>query len=81
MIKKVLHQLENTEPFHKKVEHVETLESKAGQYGRLDNLPYYLHQFLQENQIELYKHQIESTKLIREGKNVLITTPTASGKL
>ena len=28
----------------------------------------------------LYKHQAEAVKLIREGKNVIVTAPTASGK-
>ena len=34
----------------------------------------------QQGRQQLYSHQVRSIDLIRQGKNVLITTPTASGK-
>ena len=34
----------------------------------------------QQGRHQLYSHQVRSIYLIRQGKNVLITTPTASGK-
>jgi len=39
-----------------------------------------LEKFLKERKIKLYSHQVEAINLIKQGKNVVITTPTASGK-
>ena len=39
-----------------------------------------LNRFLKEKGIKLYSHQVEGIKRVKEGKNVVITTPTASGK-
>ncbi len=39
-----------------------------------------LNSFLKEKGIKLYSHQVEGIKRVKEGKNVVITTPTASGK-
>ncbi len=36
--------------------------------------------FLKKNRLKLYAHQAEALKKIEEGKNLVITTPTASGK-
>jgi DEAD/DEAH box helicase domain-containing protein len=35
---------------------------------------------IQQGRQQLYSHQVKTIDLIRQGKNVLITTPTASGK-
>jgi DEAD/DEAH box helicase domain-containing protein len=39
-----------------------------------------INNFLKENNIKLYSHQVEAIEEIRNGRNVVITTPTASGK-
>jgi DEAD/DEAH box helicase domain-containing protein len=39
-----------------------------------------LESYLIQNRIHLYSHQCEAVNRIRTGKNVIITTPTASGK-
>lgn len=39
-----------------------------------------LNEFLKNNSIKLYSHQVEGIKAVLEGKDVVITTPTASGK-
>ncbi|MBX0311749.1 MAG: DEAD/DEAH box helicase [Sulfurihydrogenibium sp.] len=39
-----------------------------------------INNFLRENSINLYSHQVQAIEEIRNGKNVIITTPTASGK-
>jgi len=50
-------------------------------YGTLDRpLPDALAAYLAHAGIRLYTHQCEATNLLREHKNVIITTPTASGK-
>ena len=50
-------------------------------YGTLDRpLPEALAAYLSHAGIRLYTHQCEAVNLLREKKNVIITTPTASGK-
>jgi len=50
-------------------------------YGTLDlPLPDALAAYLAHAGIRLYTHQCEAINLLREEKNVIITTPTASGK-
>ncbi len=39
-----------------------------------------LSQFLKEKNIKLYSHQAEGLRAVKEGKNIVVTTPTASGK-
>jgi DEAD/DEAH box helicase domain-containing protein len=39
-----------------------------------------INRFLKENNINLYSHQVQAIEEIKNGKNVIITTPTASGK-
>ncbi|WP_028950914.1 DEAD/DEAH box helicase [Sulfurihydrogenibium subterraneum] len=39
-----------------------------------------INDFLKKNSIKLYSHQVEGIKAVLEGKDVVITTPTASGK-
>ncbi|MCI2424731.1 DEAD/DEAH box helicase [Candidatus Acetothermia bacterium] len=36
--------------------------------------------YLSTNSISLYRHQVEAIELIRTGKDIIITTPTSSGK-
>ena len=50
-------------------------------YGILDApLPGALDAYLAQNNIRLYSHQCEAINALRAKKNVIITTPTASGK-
>ncbi len=80
MIKKTLARLQANNLFRDKIEHVEIIPPQEAQYGQLDNLPSNIQDYLENNQIKLYKHQCEAAEYLRDGKNVLITTPTASGK-
>ncbi len=52
--------------------------------AKTGDVPSYLHpkirKWLKKEHIYLYEHQIETLSLLIEGKNVIITTPTASGK-
>jgi len=80
MLQKVINNLEKNPTFKRKVEHIETLNERKAQYGHVKDLPESIQKYLLDSHIKLYKHQVEATQLIREGENVLITTPTASGK-
>lgn len=46
----------------------------------LSPLPPSLTDYLSTNSISLYRHQVEAIELIRKGKDLIITTPTSSGK-
>ncbi len=43
-------------------------------------LPSSLTNYLSTHSISLYRHQVKAIELIREGKDIIITTPTSSGK-
>jgi len=56
-------------------------EPEPAAYGTLDRpLPDPLAAYLTHAGIRLYTHQCEAVNLLRKEKNVIITTPTASGK-
>jgi len=56
-------------------------EPESPIYGSLDQpLCNELSLYLETNGIRLYSHQCEAINLLRSGNNVIITTPTASGK-
>ena len=80
MIEKVLNRLKTQDPFKDKVEHVEIIEPEEAVYDEVEDLPENLKEYLQKKNIKLYKHQCRAVELIRENKNILITTPTSSGK-
>ncbi|MFA5347556.1 MAG: DEAD/DEAH box helicase [Methanoregula sp.] len=61
--------------------YTETTGPVPPRYGRLDKpLNDTLESYLGQQRIRLFSHQCEAINRIRTGKNVIITTPTASGK-
>jgi len=62
--------------------HLESFPPQAARFGSLDcPLPPALTKGLRTLDIvELFSHQAAAIKKIREGKNVVVVTPTASGK-
>jgi len=67
--------------FRPRVEHMEILPAREPLYGTLERpLPQALQSYLDERKIRPYSHQCEAIGHLRAGKNVVITTPTASGK-
>ncbi|WP_295622178.1 DEAD/DEAH box helicase [uncultured Methanobrevibacter sp.] len=66
--------------FRRKIEHVETIPSKEASYRKVDELEKKILKYLEDNEIKLYKHQAMAIEKSREDKNIIITTPTASGK-
>jgi len=69
-------------PFYKdQIIYQTTLPPKEPLYRELDfRLDSVLEVWLEKTQIQLFSHQAEALNLIDKGKNVVITTPTASGK-
>ena len=66
--------------FRRKIEHVETIPSKEASYKKVDNLEKKILKYLEDKEIKLYEHQALAIEKSREDKNIIITTPTASGK-
>ena len=66
--------------FRRKIEHVETIPGKKASYKKVDKLNKKILKYLEDNKIKLYKHQALAIEKTREEKNIIITTPTASGK-
>ena len=66
--------------FRDKIAHIETIPAKEGSYQKVANLNEKIVKYLDKKNIKLYEHQVESINKIRNGENIIITTPTASGK-
>ncbi|MBX0313222.1 MAG: DEAD/DEAH box helicase [Sulfurihydrogenibium sp.] len=56
------------------------IEPVEPQYRECEFKSERINRFLKENNIRLYSHQVEAIEEVRNGRNVVITTPTASGK-
>jgi DEAD/DEAH box helicase domain-containing protein len=64
-----------------RVTHIETHDPDPPDFGMLDvPLDETLNAYLRQKGIHLYSHQCDAINHARAGKNVIITTPTASGK-
>jgi DEAD/DEAH box helicase domain-containing protein len=79
-VKQVVNALERNDRFQNQVAHIEVLPESAPTYGELQGLPAPIQTYLHKKGITLYTHQVDAVKKLRAGKNVIITTPTASGK-
>jgi DEAD/DEAH box helicase domain-containing protein len=67
--------------YQNRVVYTEIIEPVPPHYGTLDTpLPDSIISYLDKNGIRLYTHQCDAINHIQAGKNVIITTPTASGK-
>jgi DEAD/DEAH box helicase domain-containing protein len=67
--------------YRDRVVHTEVIEPVPPRYGTLDvPLPESITSYLDQNDIRLYTHQCDAINRIQAGKNVILTTPTASGK-
>lgn len=73
--------LETDAGFRDQVVHIETIPGEEARYGDLSRpLPGDLRRYCDGKGIRLYTHQCEAIERLRAGENVIITTPTASGK-
>ncbi len=67
--------------YKNRVVHTETIIPVHPRFGTLEKpLDDTLESYLGQHRIRLYSHQCDAINRIRSGKNVIITTPTASGK-
>ena len=80
-------------PFYKdQICHVEKISGRAAKYDVLETplhplLSHAFHKFMHpdmenhDTTLRLYSHQVISINALRNGKHVIVSTPTASGKI
>jgi DEAD/DEAH box helicase domain-containing protein len=67
--------------YKKQIVHIEEIAPQEAIFGELDKpLPENIQKCLLNRKIKLYSHQTDAINKVRQGKNVVIVTPTASGK-
>ncbi|HHK67288.1 MAG TPA: DEAD/DEAH box helicase, partial [Candidatus Acetothermia bacterium] len=79
MLADLLAELQREAWYRGQLTHVETLPSAPAGYASIQLHPL-LASYLERNGIRLYRHQAEAIEAFRSGRDVIITTPTASGK-
>jgi DEAD/DEAH box helicase domain-containing protein len=63
------------------IAYIKKLPPVPAEYAELSEpLPDLLSAYLEQNGLQLYTHQAQTIELARAGANVMLTTPTASGK-
>ena len=66
--------------YRENIAHVETIPAKEASFKKVDDLNPKIIDYLTSKDVKLYEHQADSFNAIRDGENIIITTPTASGK-
>ena len=81
MVEEILNYFQNKKWFRDRIEHIEEIPARRARYSQDKvELPKPLEDYLDKHEIRLYTHQYKTLNEVRKGKNVIITTPTASGK-
>lgn len=81
IIKEFLQEIEALSSYRQQIVFKKTIPSKSAKYGALDfKLEPELTKWLKTKNLKLYSHQAAALNSIHAGNNVVITTPTASGK-
>ena len=81
MIDDFIKSIKRMPSYKKQIVHIEKIPSQEANYGELEKpLPENIRTCLLNRRIKFYSHQAEVINKARQGKNVVIATPTASGK-
>ena len=81
MIEDFIRGLKRSRAYKKQIVHIEELPTKEAKYGDLEKpLEENLETYFLNRGIKFYSHQAQSINIVRAGMNVVIATPTASGK-
>ena len=75
-----INMFKNDVRFRDNIAHVETLPARKASFKKVETLNEKIIEYLKSSNIKLYKHQADTYETIENGENVIITTPTASGK-
>ena len=82
MINRLIAELKNDREFARQIVYHHKVPPKKAETMNLqgDRLPELLRKSLNDSGIKvLYKHQAQAITAVRAGKNIVVTTPTASG--
>jgi DEAD/DEAH box helicase domain-containing protein len=81
LIDDFIQSVKHMQSYKKQIVHIQEIPSQEACFGELEKpLPENIQNCLLERGIHLYSHQAEAINKARAGKNVVIVTPTASGK-
>ncbi|MFW6049142.1 MAG: DEAD/DEAH box helicase, partial [Candidatus Bipolaricaulota bacterium] len=78
-IERVIEGIKNQGWYAGQIEHLEIIPERRAEYGE-PHLGEEMKEYLDRQGLQLFAHQAEAIDLINDGQNVVITTPTASGK-
>ena len=80
-IEEYLRDLKTSPDYEGQIAHIEEIDERPPSYDDVNHiLNLKLRGYLDAHKIRLYSHQARAIDLALDGKNVIITTPTASGK-
>jgi len=81
MIDEFIRNIKKSSSYKKQIAHLEEIPSQEANYSDLEKaLPANIQNCLLDKKIRFYSHQAEAINKARQGKNIAIVTPTASGK-
>jgi DEAD/DEAH box helicase domain-containing protein len=81
MIDEFLQDIRRMSSYKQQIVHLQEISAQEAKYGKLEKpLPARIQTCLTTRELQLYSHQTEAINKVRQGKNVVIVTPTASGK-
>ena len=81
MIDEFIQSIKHMRSYKKQIVNIEEIPFQEASYGELEKpLSTSLQSCLVSREIKLYSHQADAINKARQGKNVVIVTPTASGK-
>ncbi|WP_457640980.1 DEAD/DEAH box helicase [Persephonella sp.] len=72
--------METLRYYRNRIAYSKILSPVSPEYGQFSFNNEKIEKFLKEKNIKLYSHQVEGIKTVKDGKNIVVTTPTASGK-
>jgi DEAD/DEAH box helicase domain-containing protein len=81
LIDDFIQNIKHMQSYKKQIVHIQRIPPQEACFGELEKpLPENIQSCLLNRNIHLYSHQAEAINKVRQGKNVVIVTPTASGK-
>ena len=81
LIEEFIKNIKRMRSYKKQIVNIQEIPAQEASFGELEKpLPENLQTCILNRKIKLYSHQAQAINLAREGKNVVIATPTASGK-
>jgi DEAD/DEAH box helicase domain-containing protein len=81
LINDFIKSIKQMQSYKKQIVHIEEIPAQKASFSELDEpLPENIKTCLLNRKITFYSHQAEAINRARQGKNVVIVTPTASGK-